>query len=482
MGLEGLVDKTIIAMPVLESAHESCVSLGNSIDSSCSNECFDEGDHCCFFEAIFELFCVPVACLALCEPECNDNVRPDPVVNDIVDDNEHDNVDIAMLQIPTDCLEIDPSGLGITGSWAMDMPTMNNNRIPILENDVEGNNNVIITNHYIRYKSQNVPINEFSNINCSIRISQDENPQFYISLDAILPLGRRLYYEDNNDDNTIFSDYKQVKMVVQGALGQTQELYGVIEVSNIDVNDSKRMMITLSKINDDMGLATERSLSPRLGNTPDHSPSTSSRRANTAHTHETSEHMVLRRVGHTDNDTGDVGTNDSNTTNRFTLNTNFAHRLFVPTTSAQNSAKYSQQSQFSDLSSADDVDVEVIFLPSNSGKDTSKGDVKDNQDSDGSSIQKGGTKIAYVEDSDRPIFGLDTVTGDLIMNECPLCFLDYTVINGNRAAMVTKCGHVWCEDCILQVCQVKAPKGEGECIICRQSVLLSEIKPLIRPR
>jgi len=66
-------------------------------------------------------------------------------------------------------------------------------------------------------------------------------------------------------------------------------------------------------------------------------------------------------------------------------------------------------------------------------------------------------------------------------NECSICMTSYSI---DRPGIVTKCGHVWCSECVVGICQMQpstpstylAPFSQnGKCPICRSKIDLDEI-------
>ena len=56
--------------------------------------------------------------------------------------------------------------------------------------------------------------------------------------------------------------------------------------------------------------------------------------------------------------------------------------------------------------------------------------------------------------------------------ECSICMCNYS---DAKPAVVTKCGHAWCAQCIVSVLAISPPSDEGRCPGCRAPVKLSDL-------
>ena len=51
-------------------------------------------------------------------------------------------------------------------------------------------------------------------------------------------------------------------------------------------------------------------------------------------------------------------------------------------------------------------------------------------------------------------------------NQCPIC------LNNSRLPVVTKCGHIYCWDCLKEWVNVK---GKSQCPVCKNGIKLDEV-------
>ncbi len=58
-------------------------------------------------------------------------------------------------------------------------------------------------------------------------------------------------------------------------------------------------------------------------------------------------------------------------------------------------------------------------------------------------------------------------------NMCPICYEDFHPEKLQK--VITKCGHLYCVECIINVLQAEPPDYEGKCPMCRETVQMRDL-------